>query len=119
MEKSLSLLKTNATIVRKAICDTGFNSPEAGFDGNTCAVLSAIDEQSGDIAMGVDKALEARENAMTDEQLEAAGVGADLIRLSCGLENLQDEQLKHHESYPDSRTAFHAAVQALKDIINT
>ncbi|MBQ3593716.1 MAG: methionine adenosyltransferase, partial [Clostridia bacterium] len=41
-------------IARKTICDIGYNKPEFGFDGNSCAVLTSIDEQSGDIAMGVD-----------------------------------------------------------------
>ena len=62
-------------IVRETVCGIGYNSSEVGFDGNTCAVMMAIDKQSPDIAMGVDKALEARENAMTDEQLEAIGAG--------------------------------------------
>ena len=42
-------------LVRKVICDIGYDSAEKGFDGNTCAILTSIDEQSGDIAMGVDK----------------------------------------------------------------
>ena len=46
-----------------------------GFDGNTCAVMVALDQQSADIAMGVDKALEAKENKMSDEELEAIGAG--------------------------------------------
>ena len=46
-----------------------------GFDGHTCAVMVALDQQSPDIAMGVDKALEAKENKMSDEQLEAIGAG--------------------------------------------
>jgi len=41
-------------VVRKTLCNIGYDSPEAGFNGNTCAVMTAIDEQSGDIAMGVD-----------------------------------------------------------------
>ncbi len=64
-----------AKIARETICDIGYDSSEKGFDGNTCAVLVALDQQSADIAMGVDKALEARENQMTDEQLEAIGAG--------------------------------------------
>ena len=59
-------------IVRQVILDIGYDRSEYGFDGNTCAVLSAIDEQSGDIAMGVDKALEARESKMSDEEIEEA-----------------------------------------------
>ncbi|MCR5802257.1 MAG: methionine adenosyltransferase, partial [Lachnospiraceae bacterium] len=62
-------------IVRKTVTEIGYDSSEKGFDGNTCAVFVALDKQSPDIAMGVDKALEARENQMTDEQLEAIGAG--------------------------------------------
>ena len=51
------------SVVRKTVCDIGYDRPEYGFDGNSCAVLTAIDEQSGDIAMGVDKSLEAKEGA--------------------------------------------------------
>lgn len=62
-------------IVRDTVKEIGYNKSEYGFDGNTCAVMVAIDEQSADIAMGVDKALEARENSMTNEELEAIGAG--------------------------------------------
>ncbi len=62
-------------IVRNTVKEIGYIKSEYGFDGNTCAVLCAIDEQSSDIAMGVDKALEAKENKMTDEELEAIGAG--------------------------------------------
>ncbi|MCD7836262.1 MAG: methionine adenosyltransferase [Lachnospiraceae bacterium] len=62
-------------IVRKTIIDIGYDSSEKGFDGNTCAVMVSLDKQSTDIAMGVDKALEAKENTMTDEQLDAIGAG--------------------------------------------
>ena len=48
------------SIVRRTVCDIGYNKPEYGFDGNSCAVLTAIDEQSSDIAMGVDNSLEAK-----------------------------------------------------------
>ena len=61
-------------IVREVILDIGYNKGEYGFDGNTCAVLSAIDEQSGDIAMGVDKALEYKEGTM-DDQIDTIGAG--------------------------------------------
>ncbi|SEP69607.1 MULTISPECIES: methionine adenosyltransferase [Butyrivibrio] len=64
-----------AKIARETICEIGYDSSAKGFDGNTCAVLVALDQQSADIAMGVDKALEAKENQMTDEQLEAIGAG--------------------------------------------
>ena len=62
-------------IVRETVNEIGYNSSKVGFDGNTCAVLVALDKQSPDIAMGVDKALEARESKMTDEELEAIGAG--------------------------------------------
>ncbi len=62
-------------IVRDTIKEIGYTKSEYGFDGNTCAVLTAIDEQSGDIAMGVDKALEAKENKMSDSEIEAIGAG--------------------------------------------
>ncbi|WP_216859252.1 methionine adenosyltransferase [Aminipila butyrica] len=61
-------------IVRGVICDIGYDKGEYGFDGNTCAVLTAIDEQSGDIAMGVDKALEYKEGALNDA-IEETGAG--------------------------------------------
>jgi len=62
-------------IVRDTIREIGYDHSDKGFDANTCAVLVAMDQQSADIAMGVDKALEARENTMTDEQIEAIGAG--------------------------------------------
>ncbi|MCM1191896.1 MAG: methionine adenosyltransferase [Butyrivibrio sp.] len=65
-------------IARDTVREIGYDRSEYGFDGNTCAVLVAIDEQSADIAMGVDKALEAKqaaESGMNDEQLEAIGAG--------------------------------------------
>ncbi len=62
-------------IVRDTVKEIGYTKSEYGFDGNTCAVLVAIDEQSADIAMGVDKALEAKENKMSDAEIEAIGAG--------------------------------------------
>lgn len=62
-------------IVRDTVTEIGYDRSEYGFDGNTCAVMVAIDEQSADIAMGVDKALEARENKMSDAEIEAIGAG--------------------------------------------
>ena len=62
-------------IVRKTIKEIGYTSSKYGFDSETCAVLTSIDEQSPDIAMGVDQALEAREGSMSDEEIEAIGAG--------------------------------------------
>ena len=62
-------------IVRDTIREIGYTRGKYGFDADTCAVITAIDEQSTDIAMGVDKALEAKENQMNDEEIEAIGAG--------------------------------------------
>ena len=62
------------SIVRNVICDIGYDRAKYGFDGSTCAVITAIDEQSGDIAMGVNDALEHKEGIMLDEK-EAIGAG--------------------------------------------
>ena len=61
-------------IVRNVITDIGYDRSEYGFDGNTCAILTAIDEQSGDIAMGVDKALEYKEGTL-DDKIDTIGAG--------------------------------------------
>ena len=60
-------------IVRKTVNEIGYNDAKTGFDGNTCAVMVALDKQSADIAMGVDKALEAKEGTLTDELDTGAG----------------------------------------------
>ena len=62
-------------VVRETIREIGYNRAKYGFDADTCAVLTAIDEQSADIAMGVDHALEARTGTMSDEEIEAIGAG--------------------------------------------
>ena len=63
------------TIVRDTVKEIGYVGGDMGFGADTCAVMVALDKQSADIAMGVDKALEARENKMTDAELEAIGAG--------------------------------------------
>lgn len=63
------------SIVRKTVDEIGYNDAKMGFDCHTCAVFSALDQQSADIAMGVDQALEAKENKMTDAELDAIGAG--------------------------------------------
>ena len=62
-------------LVRNTVREIGYDRAKYGFDCDTCGVIVALDEQSPDIAMGVDKALEAKENKMTDEELEAIGAG--------------------------------------------
>ncbi len=62
-------------IVRDTVREIGYTRGKYGFDADTCGVITAIDEQSTDIAMGVDKALEAKENEMSDEEIGAIGAG--------------------------------------------
>ena len=62
-------------VVRETVKEIGYTKAEYRFDGDSCAVFVAIDEQSADIAMGVNKALEAKENKMSEEEIEAIGAG--------------------------------------------
>lgn len=62
-------------IVRDTVREIGYTRAKFGFDADTCGIITSIDEQSPDIAMGVDRALEAREGKMTDEEIEAIGAG--------------------------------------------
>ncbi len=76
----LGEITTNANfnydeLARKVINEIGYDASEKGFDGNSCGVLVAIAKQSGDIAMGVDKALEAKSGEMTEAEIEAIGAG--------------------------------------------
>ena len=58
-------------LIREIILDIGYTSGDYGFDGNTCAVLTAIDDQSADIAMGVDNALEYKEGTLSDSDIDS------------------------------------------------
>jgi len=62
-------------LVRGIVKDIGYTRAKYGFDGDTCAVITAIDEQSPDIAQGVNRALEVRESNMTDDEIDRIGAG--------------------------------------------
>jgi S-adenosylmethionine synthetase len=76
----LGEITTNAFVnfddlVRKVVKEIGYDNTDKGFDGNTCAVMAAIASQSGDIAMGVDKALEAKAGEMSEAEIDSIGAG--------------------------------------------
>lgn len=73
-EMSTSCYVDIPKLIRRVICDIGYTKGEYGFDGQTCAVLTSIDEQSGDIAMGVDKVLEYRDGKAADP-IDSIGAG--------------------------------------------
>jgi len=76
----LGEITTNAFVnfdelIRNVVKEIGYDSSDKGFDGNTCAVMSAISSQSGDIAMGVDKSLEVKDGEVTEKELNEIGAG--------------------------------------------
>ena len=82
-EISSSYMPPIAKIAREAICDIGYDSDEKGFNGNTCAVFTAIDEQSPDIAMGVDRSYELKSGEEDDYNLNGAGDQGMMFGYAC------------------------------------
>lgn len=72
-----------AKIAREVICDIGYDSPDAGFNGNTCGVMTAIDEQSPDIAMGVNASFEYKEGVTEDANMRGAGDQGIMFGFAC------------------------------------
>ncbi|WP_101843225.1 methionine adenosyltransferase [Halobacillus sp. Marseille-P3879] len=98
-------------IVRKTIKEIGYTRAKYGFDADTCAVLTAIDEQSPDIAGGVDVALESREGQMSDDEIEAIGAGDQ--GLMFGFANNETQELM-----PLPISLAHKIAKRLSDVRN-
>ena len=124
-------------IVRETVKEIGYDKSEYGFDGNTCAVMVSIDEQSSDIAMGVDKALEAKENQMISLAMDCAErqmmegtassqVITHFLKLGSGKERLEREKLEEEnkllraktkalEESAESKIMYEEVLRAMRD----
>lgn len=92
-------------VVRETIREIGYTRAKYGFDADTCAVLTSIDEQSADIALGVDQALEAREGSMSDAEIDAS---VQETKVSCSV-----TQRKKHQNSCHFQSRFHTVSHAV------
>ena len=110
-------------VVRDTVREIGYDRAKYGFDADTCAVVTAIDKQSTDIAMGVDKALEAKENNMSDEEINAALKKMETLKISPA--DKEENRLLiaraeriYEEALPEERYMIDNALGSFKAALN-
>ena len=110
-------------VVRDTVREIGYDRAKYGFDADTCAVVTAIDKQSTDIAMGVDKALEAKENNMSDEEINAALKKMETLKISPA--DKEENRLLiaraeriYEEALPEERYMIDNALSSFKAALN-
>ena len=110
-------------VVRDTVREIGYDRAKYGFDADTCAVVTAIDKQSTDIAMGVDKALEAKENNMSDEEINAALKKMETLKISPA--DKEENRLLiaraeriYEEALPEERYIIDNALGSFKAALN-